>query len=212
MNLYCYCFNNPVNYVDPDGHFPWLILAATLLFTPIGGTIGQVAASLVSYVGMSFWALGDLIFNDGDGAWKDMCDIKWNPFNSNETATLNSNYISFYKGVPIFRIASHKRSFSAGAIFLAKGRNEDTLRHERGHNVQLMTMGIANYGLMIGMPSWYNWSSRSYYDRPWEITADIFGGVSGRTHSQADINRGYWYLGVSSLFGPFGYLFLFGEY
>ena len=28
LNLYCYCFNDPVNYIDPDGHFPWLILAA----------------------------------------------------------------------------------------------------------------------------------------------------------------------------------------
>ena len=42
--------------------------------------------------------------------------------------------------------------------------------------------------------------------------ADVFGGVTGRTHSQADINRGYWYLGVSSLLGPLGYFFLLGEY
>jgi hypothetical protein len=75
-----------------------------------------------------------------------------------------------------------------------------------------MMMGVANYGLMIGLPSWREWSNRPNYDRPWEITADVFGGVTGRTHSQADINRGYWYLGVSSLLGPLGYFFLFGEY
>lgn len=46
-----------------------------------------------------------------------------------------------------------------------------------------MMMGIANYGLMIGLPSWQEWSN----------------------------NWGYWYLGVSSLLGPFGYLFLLGE-
>ena len=73
-------------------------------------------------------------------------------------------------------------------------------------------MGIANYGLMIGLPSWQESSNRSYDERPWEITAEVFGGVAGRTHSQADINRGYRYLGASSLFGPFGYFFLFGEY
>ncbi len=75
-----------------------------------------------------------------------------------------------------------------------------------------MMMGIANYGLMIGLPSVFEWSTRSYYDRPWEITADMFGGVKGKTHTQGDINRGYWYLGVSSLLDPFGYFFLFGEY
>ncbi len=75
-----------------------------------------------------------------------------------------------------------------------------------------MMMGIANYGLMIGLPSWQGWSKRKYYDRPWEITADVFGGVERRTHSQSDINRGDWYLGVSALFGPCGYFFLLGEY
>lgn len=73
-------------------------------------------------------------------------------------------------------------------------------------------MGITNYGFMIGLPSWRELSTRQYYDRPWDITADVFGGVTGRTHSQADINRGYWFLAVSSLFGPLGYLFLIGEY
>jgi len=50
------------------------------------------------------------------------------------------------------------------------------------------------------------------HERPWEITADVFGGVTGMTHSLSDVNRGYWYLGVSSLFGLLGYFFLFGEY
>ena len=45
-----------------------------------------------------------------------------------------------------------------------------------------------------------------------DITADVFGGVTGRTHSQADINRGYLFLAVSSLFGPLGYLCIIGEY
>ena len=36
LNLYAYCANDPVNKYDPTGHFPLLILAAVLLFTPIG--------------------------------------------------------------------------------------------------------------------------------------------------------------------------------
>ena len=64
---------------------------------------------------------------------------------------------------------------------------------------------------MIGLPSVFEWSKRYYYDRPWEITADILGGAS-RPHSEEGINRGWWCLVVSFLFGPLGYFFLFGEY
>ena len=204
-NLYAYCFNDPVNMTDPEGEFPWLILAAAL-FTPVGGTALQIVASTVSYAGMAVASIFD------EDVRNDMDSIEWNPFNSDESATLDSDKVSFYKGVPVFRTAADGRSGSFGAIFLTKGSGADTLRHERGHNAQLMMMGIANYGLMIGLPSWLELSNRSYYERPWEITADVFGGVTGRTHSQSDINRGYCYLGVSSLFGAVGYLFLFGEY
>ena len=201
----------PISYYDPSGHFPWLLLGL-LLFTPIGGLVFQVSVSILSYLVMILWAFGDLIFNKGKGAWTDMCRIKWNPFNSDEEKVIDSKHISFYKGVPVFRIAEGGRSGSFSAIFLAHGKGVNTLRHERGHNWQLMMMGIANFGLMIGLPSAFEWSTRKYYDRPWEITADIFGDVTERPHSQTDIHRGYWYLGVTSLFEPFGYLFLFGEY
>ena len=176
----------------------------------------QVATSVVSYAWMAVASIFD------EDIRNDMNAIGWNPFNTDESASLNSRKVSFYKGVPVFR-TNKERSGSLGVIFLRRGwtdsqgnfynlNDPDELRHERGHNSQLMRMGIANYGLMIGLPSWQEWSTRSYYDRPWEITADVFGGVTGRTHSQADINRGYWYLGVSSLFGPLGYFFLIGEY
>jgi RHS repeat-associated protein len=53
-----------------------------------------------------------------------------------------------------------------------------------------------------------------YYNPEWGrfINADVLGGVEGRSHMRENINKGYWYLGISSLLGPVGYIFLFGEY
>lgn len=47
-----------------------------------------------------------------------MYAIRWNPFNADESATLNSSEVSFYKGVPVFKKAAGGRSGSFGAIFL----------------------------------------------------------------------------------------------
>ena len=60
------------------------------------------------------------------------------------------------------------------------------------------------------LPSWKEWSSRPYYDRPWEITADIFGGVSRNQHQR--ISRGWNYMLTALFFGPVSYFFLIGEY
>ena len=209
LNLYVYCGNDPVNMADPDGNSAvliGLIIGAILLFTPVGETVFQFVTSTLSYIGIAIASIFD------EDIRNDMNAIGWNPFNKNEYATLNSSKVSLYKGVPVFRTAAGGHSGSFGAIFLAKGSGIDSIHYERGHNWQLMMMGITNYGFMIGLPSWREWSTRQYYDRPCDITADVFGSVTGRTHSQADINRGYWFLAVSSLFGPLGYLCIIGEY
>lgn len=73
-------------------------------------------------------------------------------------------------------------------------------------------MGVANYLLSIGAPSCFEWSKRYYYDRPWEVTADYYGNVIGRTHLNEDIEREKAYFFISIFFESLSYLFLTGEY
>ena len=42
-NMYAYCDNNPVMYVDPTGEFPWLVVGIMVLTTIIGGILGAQA-------------------------------------------------------------------------------------------------------------------------------------------------------------------------
>ena len=132
----------------------------------------QITASVTGYTVMAFWALGDLIFNEGKGAWADMCSINWNLFNADENKVMNSKYLSFYKGVPVLQISGMGGSMSLGLIFFDKGQGVDVLKHERGHNTQLMSMGLVNYLIQIGIPSlWKNGD-----ETPWELSASMFGG------------------------------------
>ena len=133
-------------------------------------------------------------------------------YNESEEKVLESNYFSSYKGVPVFRIEG-KRSGSFGAIFLTRKNGDlvtakDVVRHEYGHTRQLKQLGVIKYALCIGLPSWQNWGSGEYYDKPWEITADIYGGVESRVHLERDIKAGYSYLEASKFIGPLVWIFI----
>lgn len=166
----------------------------------------QVSASVIGYLGITLSSVFD------EDIKNDMNSIDWNIFNTNELPVFNAKKVSFYKGVPIFKF-NYNRSGSFLAIFMTRGRESSTtLRHEFGHNIQQLILGPINYLLCVGLPSWQEWSNRYYYDRPWEITADILGGVTTRKHKNVDIQRGYSFLDISAMFGIFSYSFLKGEF
>ena len=194
-------------YYDPSGHLPWLfiaVVATVLLFTPIGGTTLQVIISTLSYVGMAIAAIFD------EDIRNDMNAIKWNPFNKDESVVSNSNKVSFYKGVPVFKTSGSSGSF-LGILLTKNGFKgtsghywspEDILKHEWGHSIQQMIYGPIPYLINIGIPSAFIDNSD---DVPWEITADLFGGVN-RNYNFNDVKRGWNYFWWRRLLiKPFGW-------
>lgn len=205
LNLYIYCKNDPVNFFDPYGRSATMIILcilAALLFTDIGGKIFQEVSSLVCYVGFAIMSIRN------EEIRKDMNQIGWNPFNSNVDYARNSSVVSFYKGVLVIKIDG-SRSCSFGIIFLKGGANADELRHERGHNWQLMSMGIATYGITVGIPSTLMLGGASkrgnYYNVPWETMADIFGGVKEREHTDKQKKNAWIYYIFRSSLLPYFY-------
>lgn len=132
--------------------------------------------------------------------------------NTSEEKALESNYFSSYKGVPVIRVDGN-RSASFGAIFLTRESNdrnnpEDVVRHEYGHTRQLRKLGVVKYAIDIGIPSVFEIGGGDYYSRPWEITADIYGGVQSRHHTEENIKAGFSYLERSKRSGPFIWAFM----
>ncbi|MDE6613305.1 MAG: RHS repeat-associated core domain-containing protein, partial [Clostridia bacterium] len=164
----------------------------------IGGVItgfAGAAVTLVSFIPALFSPGGAILFQAGmttafygaaligstfdSEIYSDMSAIGWNPFNSNAEAVVEASKISFYKGVPVMFVRGMGGSMSLGAIFLDKYayygegiKTTDVLKHERGHNTQLMMMGLGNYLLKIGLPSVID--NRNY--TPWELSASMLGG------------------------------------
>ncbi len=228
LNLFAYCANNPIKYVDPTG-CSWssfwskvgrflggmvlglagASLATTniipAIFEPLGVTqITTVICEFGLTIGMYGAALMGSVFDSE--IYSDMELIGWNPYNTNEMNVIASQKMSFYKGVPVIRSnMGSGRSGSFGIILLDSTVSADTVRHEFGHVPQLMILGVARYGLCIGIPSmneWYKRTNWTYYEAPWDAGADYFGGVKSRTLTKSIGDTAIAYHLLSLFLGP----------
>ena len=63
-NMFAYCFNNPVNLVDPTGHWPkWLSGALNIVGGALQITTGAILGTTVGWTGIGAVAAGFLIVN-----------------------------------------------------------------------------------------------------------------------------------------------------
>lgn len=214
LNLYAYCGNNPVMRVDPTGNW-WLTTLLILASIYVGlriaraaiGTTLQIAASLVSYIGMAISAMFD------EEVKEDLDRIKWNPFNADENTVLKSKKVSFYKGIPVFRADMGGRSGTFLIMLLDKKETDpNSVRHEAGHVPQQMILGPLVFFISIGIPSITKMGEQkfgNYYNQPWETMADMFGGATQNLTDKDRFARARWYMVVAFFSGilPFTYFF-----
>ena len=118
----------------------------------------------------------------------------------------------FYKGVPTFYFEHDLiSSFSFGFIFInTKYEKENTLDHEWEHTRQLLLLGVGDFFNGIALHSMLcagktlllgdnNFFRKNYYKFPWEITADMFGGVTRDEHTDTAKALGIAYLASAEL-------------
>lgn len=198
LNMFAYCNNNPVFYVDASGN------ATQICFSPDGRQ--NYAPWRDS--GCGGWPQGIYTSQQDYGSVADkfytVRAIKY-ILNTDEQVVLDAEYFAFYKGCLVIR-TNGNRSGSFGVLFITRETNtrdypEDIIRHEYGHTVQLAQLGVVKYALCIGLPSLFEWGSdQEYYRHPWEITADIYGGVQSRCYPGYE-EAGFVYLIISKLWG-----------
>jgi len=122
--------------------------------------------------------------------------------NTDEQVVLDSEFISFYKGVPVIKLPIGNNAFSFFFIFLGDDVDEridkiETVQHEYGHAVHLSLIGASTYLVHVFIPSviGFHWGGDEYHDNyyshVYEYTAEVLGGVN-RKYSYSHMTEEWW--------------------
>ncbi len=126
--------------------------------------------------------------------------LRYDAGNVDASAVAEATFFSGYDGQFVF-FGNWKsgRSGSFGKLMgvhlLSKGSRSfsELLKHEHGHYEQYLEIGLAKYIFAIAIPSISN-DPVDYYSQPWEVTADLLGGVTTHYHSKGSEEAGIKYL------------------
>ena len=169
-NMFAYCGNNPVNCYDPSGN-------------AYQGIYSQINYSE---------------FEHSYGGHRENGQLAPQEFH------LGLRKLESYNVVSVIEVPFGKDSaFSFGAIFVGSNvsDNPELLAHEYGHILQLREIGTDKYLIYVVVPSVTCYALTScgilswdnYYDRPWELIADLYGRENAY-HSEQTTSRAeaYW--------------------
>ncbi len=179
-NMYIYCINNPVMYVDYSGMCPNCNCPSCL-----SGLSEECACAFAT------------THTNADGTpktfreqYEEYLSATFVPQTAEERV-LNAKYFAFYKGALVVKVPfMNKNAFSLGIIFLGSNVKlrtdaEDVLKHEWGHYVQFRERGPINYITTVGIPSVFCFLldtnkklPYTYYSSPFEYEANCIANVS----------------------------------
>ena len=157
-------------YTDSDGYLPeWLndvgrflegvlitvVAAALTIASAPALLVPGLSSAPLSSLNMTFYGAMLVASVFSSTIKSDMERISWNPYNDNEIASSQSNDISFYKGVFVYRFGdTNGGGISCFSIGLGRGTNTDkALMHEYGHYKQQQLLGMGIYTGLIAIPS-----------------------------------------------------------
>ena len=141
------------------------------------GLYSQVASTII------FRFVFNLLKEFDKDIYNDLSLINFDIGNSDIDKVLKARKVSFYKYIPIIKTDT-SRAGTFLCIMLSHNEDINTVLHEYGHTRQEIMMGPILYLLFIGIPSYFELSDISYYNRPWEVTADMFGGLDRTSRVQ----------------------------
>ena len=126
--------------------------------------------------------------------------LRYDVDNVDASVVADATFFSGYDGQLVFfgdwksgRSGSFGRLM--GVHLLSKGSRSfsELLKHEHGHYEQFLEIGLLKYIFAIAIPSMAN-DPVDYYSQPWEVTADLLGGVTTHYHAPGSEAAGVAYL------------------
>ena len=186
LNLYCYCNNDPVNFVDPSGHMPkwlkWLIggaafVGAVVLTAVTGGALTPVVVGMATSIVAGGIIEGSISAYNGDGFWNGFSDgaangAMWGGIFSMIGSSIGAiKYVTSAKGA--VKGTQHFTTITKGQMFDRYGRLTGKYITDWGTPITKLALPSTNTGVKTTLMATRNFRVIT------GTIADAFGNTGG---------------------------------